>query len=116
MPPISPIMTTAVGVGVVVEQLQRLALRRADDRVAADADACRLADAEARQLVDRLVDERAGARDDADVARAEHVARHDADAALAGRDHARAVRADEDRLLPCRFASRAPCRWSGCPR
>src|SRR5215467_1252723 len=34
-----------VGVGVVVEQFDGVALRRADDRIAADADAGRLADA-----------------------------------------------------------------------
>ena len=41
---------------------------RADDRIAADADARGLADAARRQLVDRLVGQRAGAGDDADVA------------------------------------------------
>src|SRR5690606_30523913 len=45
-------------VRVSLEQRERLTLRGADDRVAADADARGLPDAEAGQLVDRLVDER----------------------------------------------------------
>ena len=39
LPPISPIMMTALGVGVLREQLQDVDERRADERVPADADA-----------------------------------------------------------------------------
>src|SRR5205807_7740322 len=83
--------------GVVVEELEGFALGGADDRVAADADAGGLADASARVLVDGFVDEGAAARDDTDAAHREDVAGHDSDAALARRDNARAVRADEPR-------------------
>ena len=62
----------------------------------------RLADAAAGQLPDRLVGQRAAAGNDADVALFVNVSRRDADAAaamgilaLAGRDHARAIGADE---------------------
>ena len=82
---------------VVLEQLEQVDLVGADDRVAADADAGRLAEAEVGQLPDRLVGERAAAADDADRPWLVDVAGHDADLALAGRDDAGAVRADE----PC---------------
>ena len=51
-----------------------------------------------RGLVHRLVGKRAGARDNADRAAAEDVARHDADLALVRREHARAVRPDQPAL------------------
>ena len=56
-----------LGLGIFVEQLERVDMRGADDRVAADADRRRLADAALRELIDRLIGQRAGARDDADV-------------------------------------------------
>ena len=70
LPPISPIMMTPCGVRVVVEELEHVDEVHAVDRIAADADAGRLADAERGELTDRFVGERARARDDADVARA----------------------------------------------
>ena len=48
---------------------------RADQRIAADADAGRLAEAEPRQLVDRFVGQRAALRHDADAAFLADVAR-----------------------------------------
>ena len=57
-----------VRVRVVVEELDGVDEVGADDRVAADADAGGLADAELRQLADGFIGQRAGARDDADVA------------------------------------------------
>src|SRR3546814_5076783 len=59
----------------------------------------RLAQARVGRLLDRLVRQRARARDDADLADGVDVARHDADLALAGGDDARAVRADEHDIL-----------------
>ena len=56
---------------------------RADHRIAADADAGGLSQAEARELCDRFVGQRAAARHDADAAGFADVARHDADLALA---------------------------------
>src|SRR5207248_3008028 len=83
--------------GIIVEELEGFALRRADDRVAADADTRGLADAAARELVHGFIDERPAAGHDADATHREDVAGHNADAALAGGDDARAVRADEPR-------------------
>src|SRR3546814_17845165 len=59
----------------------------------------RLAQARVGRLLDRLVRQRARARDDAALADGVDVARHDADLALAGGDDARAVRADEHDIL-----------------
>ena len=56
-----------LGPRVVLEHLQQVDLVRADDRVAADADARRLRVAQVRELEDGLVGERAGAADDADA-------------------------------------------------
>ena len=89
-----------VGVGIVAEQLQRVDVRRADQRIAADADAGRLAQPEPRELVDRLVGQRAALRHDADAAFLADVPGNDAGLGLARRDDARAVRADEARRRP----------------
>ena len=78
------------------------------DRIAADADARRLAEPERRELARRLVGQRARARDDADVPGLVDVARHDADLALARRDDARAVRADQLHRRRRVRAERAP--------
>ena len=56
-----------VGVRVVLEQPQHVDEVGAVDRVAADADARRLAEPALGELVDGLVGQRAAARDDADV-------------------------------------------------
>src|SRR5262249_60235388 len=96
-----------VGPGVTLEGAQGVDEAGADDRIAADADAGRLPDAELRELVDGLVGERAAARHDADASRRVDVAWHDADLARARRDDAGAVRADEARRLalePARHA------------
>ena len=111
-------MMMPVRVRVVVEHLDDVEVRGAVDRIAADADAGGLADAAAGELPDRLVGERAAARDDADVALLVNVAGRDADAAaaggilpVAGRDDAGAVGADEARLARRAWrASPAPCR------
>jgi hypothetical protein len=85
----------AFGLRVFVEQLQAVDEVEAVDRVAADADAGRLAQAHFGGLLDRFVGQRARARHDADLARLVDVARHDADLALARGDDAGAVRADQ---------------------
>src|SRR5690606_14237510 len=85
----------ALGLRIVLEQLQRVDEVGAVDRVAADADAGPLAEAGIRGLLDRFVGQRARARDDADLAGLVDVAGHDADLAFAGADHARAVGADQ---------------------
>src|SRR5882762_10852100 len=88
-----------VGVRIIVEKLDGIEKRSADDGIAADADAGGLADAELRQLMDGLIGERAAAADDADVSLLVNAAGHDADFAFARRDDARAVRPDEPRFL-----------------
>src|SRR5476651_2386127 len=88
----------ALGLGIPHEHFQALDEVGAIHRVAADADAGRLAEADSRGLGHGFIGERARARDDADLAALVDVARHDADLALARRDHARAVRPDQARL------------------
>ena len=77
-------------------------MRRAVDGIAADSDTGRLADVFDRELVNRLVGQSAGARNNADVAFLMNVTGGDADAAAAGGvgsftgcDHARTVRSEE---------------------
>src|SRR5665213_500919 len=74
------------------------------DGIAANADRSGLAEALAAGLEYRLIGERAGARDDADLARFEDISRHDADLAFASRHHARAVRPNQPRLGACERA------------
>src|SRR6266498_1694657 len=68
----------ALGLGIVVEELDHVEVRSAVDRVAPDADAGALADAATGQLPDRLIGQRPGATDDADVASLVNVTRSDA--------------------------------------
>ena len=68
------------------------------DRVAADADGGRLAEPCIGGLEHCLIGKRSRARNNADRALAEDVAGHDADLAFVGRQHARAVGADQPRL------------------
>src|SRR6476660_3991366 len=72
---------------------------RAVDRVAADTDRRRDADAHRLHLRRGLVAERARARDHADIALKIDVTRHDAEHGLAGADDAGAVRAHQHRAL-----------------
>ena len=88
-----------LGLRIVVEQLQNVDVLQSVDRIAADADAGGLPEAELGELPDRLVGERARARHHPDRASSVDVPRHDADLDLVGRDHARAVRADQQRAL-----------------
>ena len=99
-PPISPIMIIGLGLGVGLELAEAVDEVGARHRVAADADARRHADAELLELVQRLVGQRARARDDADVGPAGRrqlgdLAGGDADVALARADDAGAVRAEQ---------------------
>src|ERR1041385_3852134 len=76
-----------VGVAIVGKQRERVDMRGADERIAADADARRLAHADLRQLVDRFVGERTALRDDADTPFLADVARDDAGLRLSRGDH-----------------------------
>src|SRR5882672_2125678 len=89
-----------VGPGIVVEELQHLDVLDAVHRVAADADAGGLPEAELHQLADRLVGQRARARHHADAPFLVDVTGHDADLDLVGRDQAGAIRPDEPSALP----------------
>ncbi len=99
-PPISPIMMTASVSGSSLNRLHHVDVLQAVDRVATDADGARLAEADLGELGRRLrtvsVPERL---DDADAALAVDVARHDADLDFIGGDEARAVGAQQQRLL-----------------
>src|SRR6185437_1475563 len=55
------------GSRIIIQQLQRIDVRRADDRIAADANRSRLPNPARRELIDGLVRQRARARDDADA-------------------------------------------------
>src|SRR5262249_8218996 len=88
-----------VSVRIIVEELDRVEERSADDRVAADTYACGLADAEASELIHGFIRPSAAAADAADVDLFVNAARHDADFAFARRNDARAIGADQARLL-----------------
>ncbi len=94
-PPISPTITIPSVSGSVLEEGEDVDEVRADDRVAADADDRRVPHPGLLELVADLVGERAGLRDDADLACVEELRGDDPDVRLAGREHARAVGADQ---------------------
>src|SRR5581483_8896804 len=81
----------ALGLGVLEEHLQHVDMFGALDRIAANADAGRLAKPHSGGLRHRFIGERAGARNDADLAAAVNMAGHDADLALPRGDDAGAV-------------------------
>src|SRR5512147_2204422 len=87
-----------VGIGVVVEELEHVHVLEAVHRIAADAHRGGLPDAELGELCHRLVGQGAGARHHPDAPLPVDVARHDADLELFRRDHARAVRSEQQRL------------------
>src|SRR3569623_1880237 len=89
----------ALGLTVLLEQLEAVDEMGALDRIAADTDTGALAEAVLRGLMHGFVGERAGARHDADAALLVNRARHDADLAFARRDHSRAVGADQPRIV-----------------
>src|SRR6266850_6020607 len=86
-----------LGLRVVVEHAQNVDVLQSVDRIAADADAGRLAEADLHQLPDRFISQRPGARHHPHRPLLVDVARHDADLDLVGRDHPGAVRPDEQR-------------------
>ena len=102
-----------VRVGILVEQSQRIQEIRADDRIAADADARRLPDSQFRQLAHRFIGQRAGARNHAHVAFLMNVPGHDADLAFARRNDARAVGPDQPRRPALRETAHAFTMSSG---
>mmetsp|Transcript_18078 Transcript_18078/g.41329 ORF Transcript_18078/g.41329 Transcript_18078/m.41329 type:complete len:330 (+) Transcript_18078:381-1370(+) len=87
----------ALCLGVVGKPLEAVDEVGAVERVAPDAHAGRLAQADSRRLGHRFIRESAGTGDDADLALLVDVTGHNSDLALARLDDARAVRADEPR-------------------
>src|SRR5690606_13896969 len=85
-----------LGLRVLLERLEGVDVRGADDRVATDPDAG--GEADVPQLVHELVGERAGLGDQADRAGVGDVGRDDAGVRLPGRGDAGAVRADDPGL------------------
>src|SRR5688500_19112589 len=85
------------GFGVVLEERQAVDEVGADDRIAADPDARRLADAGTRQVMNDLVGKRAAPRHNANGSRRADLAGEDPDLALAGADETRAVGSYEPR-------------------
>ncbi len=83
------------GLRIFLEQLQDVDEVGARDGVTADAHAGGLAETGVGGLLDGFIGQGAGTRHDAYLAWQVDVTRHDADLALAGSDHARAVRADQ---------------------
>ena len=81
--------------GVGLEEAENVDEARPGDRVSADPDDRRVAQAAQGQLVADLVGQRPRPRDDADVARAEEGRRDDPGVGLARREDAGAVRADQ---------------------
>ena len=102
LPPISPIITTASVCGSSAKSDSASMKLRADQRVAADADARGLPQPVPGELVDGLVGQRAALRHDADPAFLADVAGDDTGLACPAVDQARAVRADQPRVLPPR--------------
>src|SRR5690606_23227617 len=83
------------GLRVFLEQLEDVDEVGTRDRVTADADAGGLTETGVSGLLHGFIGQGAGTRHDAYLARQVDVTRHDADLALAGSDHTRAVRADQ---------------------
>ena len=84
--------------GLSVEETQDVDKVAAWDRVAADTDTARLTKPSIRRLFHGFVGERSGAGHDTDLTGQVDIARHDADLALAGRDHPRTVGTDHPRV------------------
>ena len=86
-------------VSIFVEKFYAIQMRETSYRIAADADAGRLAVAARSQLPHCFVGQRSRPRDYTDAARLVNVTRHDADLALARRDDSRTIRSDQSRAL-----------------
>ena len=88
------------GVRIRLELLEYIDEIGPVDRVSADPDRRRLPDAAGGQLMNRLIGEGPAAGDDPHLSGHVDVSGHDADLALARRDHSRAVGADQTGFLP----------------
>ena len=106
-----------LGLGVGQKHFQNVDEFRALDRIAANANGGGLAKAFLGGLEHCFIGKRSGARDDADGAFLENIARHDADLAFAWRENAGAIRADEASAGTRQArASPSPCPAPECLR
>src|SRR5262249_29569323 len=87
-----------VGLRIFVEETNDIDEIRANDRVAADSDACRLPDFPLAQLAHRFIGQSSASRNDSDVTFEMNVTGHDSDLTAARRNDSRAVRPDKTRL------------------
>src|SRR5437899_8592979 len=85
--------------GIFVEQSKSINERRSNDRIAADADGCRLSNAALRELIDGFVGQRSGSGNDANIPLLVDAPGHDPDLAFARRDDARAIRTYQPRTF-----------------
>src|SRR5215471_9479099 len=69
---------------ILVKEPDRIRMRRADDRIAANADTGGLADSQGRELANRFIRQGARSGDDTDVSGFVNVRRHNSDLALTG--------------------------------
>ena len=91
--------TRTFGFGVIEEDFEAIDEIGAVERVTADADAQRLPKPDFGCLVDGLIGQGAGTRDDANFSLRVNVARHDADLALARLDDSRTIWPNQPRLV-----------------
>src|SRR5262245_5901598 len=89
----------AMCVLILTEKANRIDEGRADDRIATNTNARRLANLSFRELSDRFVGEGSASRHDSDIALQMNVSRHDSDFALPRRNDSRTVGSDETRIL-----------------
>src|SRR5579864_2362757 len=83
---------------IFIEQFQRVDKVCPDDRISADPDRRRLANAALRQLEHGFVRQRARARHNADVSFFMNMSGHNADLGFAGRNDSRTIRPNQSRL------------------
>ena len=84
-----------LGHRIPIEQVDRVHEISADDRIAANADRCRLPNATSGELINRFISKRAGARNEAYGARCEYLVRDDTNLTVTRCAHAWAVWANQ---------------------
>ena len=86
-----------LGLGIAIEQVQRIHKIRPDDRIAADPNRSRLSNPPLRKLMHGFVSQRARPRNNPDRTFLVNRSRHDPDFAFARRNNSRTVRPDQPR-------------------
>src|SRR5713101_9614169 len=85
------------GLGIAIEQIERIYEIRANDGVAADSDRRGLSNTAGAELINRLISQRARTRNDSDGAFAMNVARHNSNLAFAWRNNSGTIRSNQPR-------------------